>query len=66
MLIEQYHLNSPQFNDDDELEAVCVTDLKSAENIAFDNNNGDSNGNSNSNDDNAATQGIGQLQSTTQ
>jgi hypothetical protein len=51
---------SPQFNDDDELEAVCVTDLKSAENIAFDNNNGDSNGNSNSNDDNAATQGIGQ------
>jgi azurin len=60
---------SPQFNDDDELEAVCVTDLKSADNIAFDNNNGgNSNGNrnSNSNDDDTTTQGIGQSQSTTQ
>ena len=60
---------SPQFNDDDKLEAVCVTNLKSADNIAFDNNNGgNSNGNrnSNSNDDSAETQGIGQSQSTTQ
>ena len=31
---------APQFNDNDELEAVCVTDLQSAENIVFDNNNG--------------------------
>ncbi len=50
---------SPQFNDDDELEAVCVTDIQSAENIAFDNDNSDNN-------DNVATQGIGQSQSTTQ
>lgn len=41
---------SPQFNDDDDLQAVCVTDLQSAENIVFDNGNG--NGNGNSNDDN--------------
>jgi hypothetical protein len=52
---------SPQFNDNDELEAVCVTDIKSADNIAFDNNN-----NGNGNDESAATQGIGQSQSTTQ
>jgi hypothetical protein len=64
---------SPQFNDDDELQAVCVTDLQSAENIVFDNDNnsnskdnsGDDNSNSND-DDNSATQGIGQSQSTTQ
>jgi hypothetical protein len=52
---------SPQFKDNDELEAVCVTDLQSAENIVFDDNDSDSNGNSN-----VATQGIGQSQSTTQ
>ncbi|NOJ32863.1 MAG: hypothetical protein DA329_12070 [Candidatus Nitrosocosmicus sp.] len=52
---------SPQFNDNDELEAVCVTDLQSAENIVFDDNDSNSNGNSN-----VATQGIGQSQSTTQ
>ncbi len=52
---------SPQFNENDELEAVCVTDIKSVDNIAFDNNN-----NSNGNDESAATQGIGQSQSTTQ
>ena len=62
---------SPQFNDDDELQAVCVTDIQSAENIVFDkdNNRNDNSGddNSNSNDDNnSATQGIGQSQSTTQ
>ena len=63
---------APQFSDDDELEAVCVTDLQSAENIVFDNNNGNSDGNSNndggssSNDDDAANQGIGQSQSTDQ
>ena len=62
---------SPQFNDDDELQAVCVTDLQSAENIVFDNDNnrndnsGDDNSNSND-DDNSATQGIGQSQSTIQ
>ncbi len=52
---------SPQFNENDELEAVCVTDIKSVDNIAFDNNN-----NSNGNDESAATQGIGHSQSTTQ
>lgn len=65
---------SPQFNDDDELEAVCVTDVQSAENIVFDNGNGngdsngdDSNNNESSNDeDNGSTQGIGQSQSTNQ
>jgi hypothetical protein len=60
---------SPQFNDDDELEAVCVTDIKSAENIVFDNGNSNSNDNDSSgskDDNNAATQGIGQSQSTTQ
>jgi hypothetical protein len=63
---------SPQFNDNDELEAVCVTDLQSAENIVFDddgnnNNSNDDNDNSNNdNDSNDTTQGIGQSQSTTQ
>jgi len=65
---------SPQFNDDNELEAVCVTDIQSAENIVFDNGNDNanrnsdgSNSNENSNDeDNGATQGIGQSQSTNQ
>lgn len=58
---------SPQFNDNDELKAVCVTDIKSADNIAFDNNNSDDgNGNGNGNDESATTQGIGQSQSTTQ
>ena len=52
---------SPQFNDNNELEVVCVTDLQSAENIVFDDNDSNSNGNSN-----VATQGIGQSQSTTQ
>ena len=62
---------APQFNDDDELEAVCVTDVQSAENIVFVNGNDDdddSDGN-NSNDninDNSASQGIGQSQSTNQ
>ena len=40
---------SPQFNDNDELETVCVTDLQSAENIVFDNDESNSNSNSNSN-----------------
>ena len=64
---------SPQFNGDDELQAVCVTDIQSAENIVFDNDNDsnsdDNSGNDNSNsndDDNSATQGIGQSQTTTQ
>jgi hypothetical protein len=52
---------SPQFNNNDELEAVCVTELQSAENIVFDDNDGNSNGNSN-----VATQGISQSESTTQ
>jgi len=63
----------PQFNNDDELEYVCVTDIQSAENIEFDNNgNGNDNNNSNNNngnsnsEDNVATQGIGQSQATTQ
>lgn len=62
---------APQFNDDDDLEAVCVTDVQSAENIVFANGNDDdddSDGN-NSNDninDNSASQGIGQSQSTNQ
>jgi hypothetical protein len=47
---------SPQFNDDEELQAVCVTDIQSAENIVFSNdsnngNNNDSN-NGNNNDSN--------------
>ncbi|HYF99386.1 MAG TPA: hypothetical protein VD815_04785 [Candidatus Saccharimonadales bacterium] len=58
---------SPQFNNDDELEAVCVTDIQSAENIVFDDENGSQNGdNSNSNDENNASQGIGQSQSNNQ
>lgn len=63
---------SPQFNDDDELEAVCVTDIQSAENIVFDNGNGNSNSDGSNNDessndeDSGATQGIGQSQSTIQ
>ncbi len=71
---------SPQFNDDDELEAVCVTDIQSAENIVFENGNingnGDSGDNNNGNDNNdqnnggtnsnTAAQGIGQSQSNTQ
>lgn len=61
---------APQFNDDDELEAVCVTDVQSAENIVFENGNDDddsdgNNSNDNSND-NSANQGIGQSQSTSQ
>ena len=61
---------SPQFNNDDELEAVCVTDIQSAENVVFDNDdNGNpdgNNSNSNNNDDNSASQGIGQSQSNIQ
>lgn len=61
---------SPQFNNDDELEAVCITDIQSAENVVFDNDdNGNSDGNnsnSNNNDDNSASQGIGQSQSNIQ
>jgi hypothetical protein len=61
---------SPQFNNDDGLEAVCVTDIQSAENVVFDNDdNGNSDGNnsnSNNNDDNSASQGIGQSQSNIQ
>ena len=66
---------APQFNDNGELEAVCVTNLQSAENIVFDNNNDNSNSDSNnddssspsSNDDSSeASQGIGQSQSSTQ
>ena len=33
----------PQFNNDDELKAVCVTDIQSAENIVFDNDNDNNN-----------------------
>ena len=66
---------APQFNDNGELEAVCVTNLQSAENIVFDNNNGNSNSDSSnddsssssSNDDsNEASQGIRQSQISTQ
>ena len=66
---------APQFNDNGELEAVCVTNLQSAENIVFDNNNGNSNSDSNnddisspsSNDDSSeASQGIRQSQISTQ
>ena len=60
---------APQFNDNGELEAVCVTNLQSAENIVFDNDNGNSNSDS-SNDDSSssndgsseASQGIRQSQ----
>jgi len=41
---------APQFNDNGELEAVCVTNLQSAENIVFDNNNGNSNSDSSNSD----------------
>ena len=66
---------APQFNDNGELEAVCVTNLQSAENIVFDNNNDNSNSDSNnddgsspnSNDDSSeASQGIRQSQISTQ
>ena len=66
---------APQFNDNGELEAVCVTNLQSAENIVFDNNNGNSNSDSSnddsssssSNDDSSeASQGIRQSQISTQ
>jgi hypothetical protein len=63
---------APQFNDDDELEAVCVTDIQSAENIVFENENGNNDGNDNgdqNNDntnDNSAAQGIGQSQGSSQ
>jgi hypothetical protein len=73
---------APQFNDNGELEAVCVTNLQSAENVVFDNNNDNSNSDSNnddssssnddsssssSNDDsNEASQGIRQSQISTQ
>ena len=66
---------APQFNDNGELEAVCVTNLQSAENIVFDDNNGNSNSDGNndessspsSNDDsNEASQGIRQSQISTQ
>jgi hypothetical protein len=72
----------PHFNDNGELEAVCVTNLQSAENIVFDNSNGNINSDSNnddssssnddsssssSNDDSSeASQGIRQSQSSTQ
>jgi hypothetical protein len=63
---------SPQFNDNDELEAVCVTDIQSADNIIFgnddnsNNNDNDNNDNSNNNNGNRASQGIGQVESNTQ
>lgn len=63
---------APQFNDDDELEAVCVTDIQSAENIVFVNDqddDNDDNGNGNNNDDNnnnEGQQGIGQSQASIQ
>ena len=67
---------SPQFNDNGELEAVCVTDIQSADNIVFDNdgnsnnndndNNDNTNNNSNNNNGNSASQGIGQVESNTQ
>ena len=67
---------SPQFNDNDELEAVCVTDIQSADNIVFDNdgnsgnndndNNDNTNTNNNNNNGNRASQGIGQVESNTQ
>ena len=66
---------APQFKDNGELEAVCVTNLQSAENIVFDNNNDNSNSDSNndessspsSNDDSSeASQGIRQSQISTQ
>ena len=64
---------APQFNDNGELEAVCVTNLQSAENIVFDNDNGNSNSDSSnddsssSNDDSSeASQGIRQSQISTQ
>ena len=42
---------APHFNDNGDLEAVCVTNLQSAENIVFDNNNnGNSDESSNSDD----------------
>jgi hypothetical protein len=56
---------SPQFNDDNDLEAVCVTDIQSAENIVFENGNG-GNGDIVGADNNVATQGIGQSQGTSQ
>lgn len=63
---------SPQFNGDNELEAVCVTDIQSAENIVFNNGNGNSNSDSSNDDessndeDSGVTQGLGQSQSNDQ
>ena len=67
---------APHFNDNGDLEAVCVTNLQSAENIVFDNNNnGNSDESSNSDDSsssasndegNEASQGIRQSQISTQ
>jgi hypothetical protein len=71
----------PIANDDDELVAVCVTDVQSAENIVFangqdDDGNGDGNNNNNNgngdgnngnvNGNNIAQQGIGQAQGSVQ
>jgi len=65
---------APHFNDNGELEAVCVTNIQCAENIISDNNNVNSNSDSNnddssssSNDDSSeASQGIHQSQISTQ
>ncbi len=57
---------SPQFNNDEELEAVCVTDIQSAENIEFGNGDDNDNGDNGDNNNNVAVQGIGQSQSTNQ
>lgn len=60
---------SPQFNDNNELEAVCVTDIQPADNIVSDNNDNSNNNNddnTNSNSGNSASQGIGQVESNKQ
>lgn len=57
---------APQFSDDDELEAVCVTDIQYAENIISDDNDSNGDNNDNSNNANDAAQGIGQSQSNIQ
>jgi hypothetical protein len=45
----------PHFNDNGELEAVCVTNLQSAENIVFDNSNGNINSDSNNDDSSSSS-----------
>jgi len=60
---------SPQFTDNNELEAVCVTDIQPADNVVSDNDDNSNNNNddnTNINSGNSASQGIGQVESNKQ